>query len=102
MKTIVILFTILFTPLVFANQAEETLRSHEPVRIGKGFIENAGLQPIPLTQDQKLKNFRRRLELRNEAMVKRSIELIRLQNEVKLMKRMNKALNEAAKKPDTI
>lgn len=44
-----------------------------------------------LTPAEKLKIHRRRLEARNEALVKKQIETIRLQQELILMKKMRKA-----------
>jgi len=46
-----------------------------------------------LTSVEKLKVQRRRLEARNEALVKKQIETIRLQQELILMKKMRKAFD---------
>ena len=92
MNFITLVFCLVISNYTFANTAE----TH--------FTENKGLKKIPvieeLSQDQINKSFRESLEIRNEAMVKNRIELIRMQNEMMLMERMRDILTDDAEKED--
>jgi hypothetical protein len=84
MKFFIFALTLIISIGVFANNNEYE------------FTEKIGLRPIQalkeLTQDQQNKTFRENLEIRNEAIVRNRVVLIRMQNEMMLMERMRQIL----------
>lgn len=79
---LVIVLSILFSLNSWAND-------YEAIDVN-GSYSNQG-------STSKLEQMRRRLEKRNEIMVRKQIETIRYQNELKLMRETEKKMNEMMK-----
>lgn len=72
----------------FSLQAKaETHNMEQPIQIDGQFQRK-------LTPAEKLKKQREMLEARNEALVKKQIETLRLKQEIELMKKMQKAFEQ--------
>jgi hypothetical protein len=104
-KFFVIVICLIYSNVLFANKALNKLESlnsyndHEPLIISDRFLENAGMKKLPLTEDEKRKIFRAKLESKNESFVRKSIELIRIQNEIEIMNNLENAIHKVKPKP---
>lgn len=72
---------------ISSSASAETHNMQEPINVD-------GQYNRKVTAAEKLKKQRKILEARNEAMVKRTIEAIRLKQEIELMKRMQKTFEQ--------
>jgi ABC-type phosphate transport system auxiliary subunit len=76
--------------LLFGLSVEASAETHnmqEPINVDGQYSRR-------VTAAEKLKRQRKLLEARNEAMVKKTIEAIRLKQEIELMKRMQKTFEQ--------
>lgn len=87
------LFIILFSQTLFAQNLEVN-NSDQPINIS-GTV-------APLSQADKMKIMRKKLEKQNELMVKKQIEQIRLQQEVQLNAQLQAILEAQLKKVQSI
>jgi ABC-type phosphate transport system auxiliary subunit len=78
-----ILIPLVFITLSAATRAE-THNMEEPININGQYQKRA-------TPAERLKLQRKMLEARNEALVRKQIETLRLRQEIELMKKMKKA-----------
>ncbi len=92
MKHIILLMMIFTSPLAQANAYNNQGQGEAQSLIS---IDGQFNQRVrKLTPTEKLKRLRKKLEKKHELMVKRRIEIIRYQQEVKMMKKTEKAMNQ--------
>lgn len=98
MKNLVLLVAIALSTSAIASTANNrtTIDSSEAINIQGEF------QQKPMTEAQKLKIIRKKLEKQNELLVKKKIEMMRYQQEVMLMKKMQKVFNDQMKKIENL
>lgn len=77
-------------------QADETLTIDQPITI------NGTYEQTPISASERMKIIRKKLEKRNEQMVRKQIENIRLKQELELMKKMQAVFNEQMKAIENI
>ena len=85
------------------TQSTKTIASEQPLSIGdEGDDQSLKYEPISIdgkytkksSPAERMKNLRAKLEKRNELLVKRKIESLRLRQEMKMTKRLQKIFNQ--------
>jgi hypothetical protein len=105
MRFLAIAYAIIFSTTVLANKSLDNFDSlfsdndYEPMIFSERLLENVGMNAMPLTKEQKRKRFRANLEKKNENSVRKSIELLRIQNKIEIMYNMENATNRVLPKP---
>ncbi|MDC1175686.1 hypothetical protein OAT67_09820 [Bacteriovoracaceae bacterium] len=94
MKVIIASMLILSSVFTMANTAQVT--SNQTINISGEFEQK------PLTPAQKLKLIRKKLEKQNELLVKKKIEMMRYQQEVMLMKKMQTVFDDQMQKIENL
>ncbi|OUR98535.1 hypothetical protein A9Q84_03740 [Halobacteriovorax marinus] len=91
MKSIV-LAALLLTSSAFAQYESTSIDFDMPIDIDGTYNSQPGAKK--LTASERMKILRKKLEKRNELMVKRKIETLRYQQEVEMMKKIQSAFNK--------
>lgn len=76
----------------------------DPIDVSAVYRTKPAPQPMkrPLTEAEKMKLVRARLEKQNEILVKKQIERMRLKQEMEMSKRIQKTFDDSIKKLETI
>ncbi|OFZ48247.1 MAG: hypothetical protein A2381_08405 [Bdellovibrionales bacterium RIFOXYB1_FULL_37_110] len=74
-------------PLNIADDSEDRSLTYEPISIDGKYTEKT-------SQADRMKNLRAKLEKQNELLVKRKIESLRLRQEMKMTKKLQKIFNQ--------
>ncbi|MCP4912236.1 MAG: hypothetical protein GY909_03880 [Oligoflexia bacterium] len=98
MKNLVLLVVLAISTAAFSNTGNMRTKidNSQAINIQGEF------QQKPMTEAQKLKVIRKKLEKQNELLVKKKIEMMRYQQEVMLMKKMQKVFNDQMKKIENL
>ncbi len=95
MKNMILLFVlIVISGAAFAATSENV--NLDTITVDGQFEQK------PLTRAEKLKLLRKKLEKKNELMVKKRIEMIRYQQEVEMFKKMEAAMNKMLTNMDNL